>query len=293
MRGDLLITAALAAMLALPTPGEHGVPAQESDLRQELDALKKEFAEVKGTARKEAGQRIYESACLVCHGRNGDGRGPKARALRVPPRDFRQGMYKWRSTVAGALPTDEDLDRTIRRGISGTEMVPFGKIMSRQNRARVIEYIKSFSSRFSDPAQAPKAETIVAMPAQRPFPRSEASIAAGKALYQAKGCLLCHGENGDGRGPAAASLMDAWGNAIRPWDFTLGYYKSGRTELDLYRTVTTGLNGTPMPAFAALTTEEERWQLIDFIVSLGKPRKGFWFALFSEEPTGLIYDEEP
>jgi hypothetical protein len=47
-----------------------------------------------------------------------------------------------------------------------------------------------------------------------------------------------------------------------------------------------------MPAFAALTTEEERWQLIDFIVSLGQLRKGFWFALFSEEPTGLIYDDE-
>src|SRR5215467_9169413 len=41
---------------------------------------------------------------------------------------------------------------------------------------------------------------------------------AGKAVYERK-CLLCHGEKGDGKGPAA-ELLDP-----KPRDFTSGIYK--------------------------------------------------------------------
>jgi cytochrome c oxidase cbb3-type subunit 2 len=205
------------------------------------------------------------------------------------PRDFRQGVFKWRTTASGALPTDEDLDRTIRVGVSGTEMVPFGDVLSRENRAAVIEYIKSFAPKFRDP-EAEEARKPVALPAERAFLPSPDSIAAGKALFAEKGCAACHGENGDGNGPVAAALMDGWGQPLRPWDFTRGYYKSGPSDADLFRTLTTGLNGTPMPPFGPATSEEERWKLVDYLRSLGRQRSGWLYALFVSEPTGVVYD---
>jgi len=39
---------------------------------------------------------------------------------------------------------------------------------------------------------------------------------------------------------------------------------------DVYRTLTTGMDGTPMPTFADALTPEQRWQLVDFILSLGE-----------------------
>ena len=39
--------------------------------------------------------------------------------------DFTKGLYKFRTTNSGELPTDEDLFRTISRGIPGTTMQTF------------------------------------------------------------------------------------------------------------------------------------------------------------------------
>ncbi len=86
--------------------------------------------------------------------------------------------------------------------------------------------------------------------------------------------------------------MDAWGEPIDPWNFSHAFYKSGSTDRDLYRTITTGLNGTPMISYAAATTEEERWQLVDFLRSLGGAHDSFLHYLFVDEPGGRVYDPE-
>jgi len=278
-----------AFLLGTLSGGNPARAAEELGPQNELVRINRELAELSSAARSQAGRTLYQSACEACHGRHGDGRGPKWKALPVAPRDFRQGLFKLRSTPFGALPTDEDLDRVIRQGVSGTDMVPFGKVMSRENRAAVIEYIKSFSPRFRD-AEGKEPRKPVSLPAQRPFPASEASIAAGKALFAEKGCFACHGQQGDGKGPAAGALVDGWGSPIRPWDFTLGYYKSGATDLDLFRTITTGMNGTPMPSFDGATSEEERWKLVDYVRSLGRKRSSWATVLFVSEPTGVVYD---
>src|SRR2546427_11977664 len=80
---------------------------------------------------------------------------------------------------------------------------------------------------------------------------------AGKAVYERK-CLLCHGEKGDGKGPAA-ELLDP-----KPRDFTSGIYKirttatKAPTDQDLFRVVSEGMPGTSMPAWAVLS-EKDRW----------------------------------
>ncbi|MDG2124465.1 MAG: cytochrome c [Verrucomicrobiales bacterium] len=84
--------------------------------------------------------------CVFCHGRRGRGDGPWAKGVEEKPRDFRSGIFKFRSTPAGFLPTDDDLRRTVRTGISGTMMPAFKKLTTTALDA-VIVYIKSLSTR--------------------------------------------------------------------------------------------------------------------------------------------------
>src|SRR5213080_3033593 len=86
---------------------------------------------------------------------------------------------------------------------------------------------------------------------------------AGKAVYERK-CLLCHGEKGDGKGPAA-ELLDP-----KPRDFTSGIYKIRTTagkapsDQDLYRVISDGMPGTSMPSWAVLP-EKDRWNVVAYV----------------------------
>src|SRR5436305_11883050 len=66
---------------------------------------------------------VYNHACAWCHGKDGRGDGPAAfsinKYLSPRPRDFTRGRFKLRSTPSGQLPTDDDLLRTLERGIPG------------------------------------------------------------------------------------------------------------------------------------------------------------------------------
>lgn len=52
---------------------------------------------------------------------------------------------------------------------------------------------------------------------------------------------------------------------MRPADLRQPLARSGPGWVDLYRTITTGLDGTPMMGFAEVTRPEERWELVAFI----------------------------
>ena len=68
---------------------------------------------------------LYRRHCVHCHGITGDGRGPTARFLNPYPRDYRKGIFKFKSTYAAAKPTDDDLRRVLHNGIPGTSMPSF------------------------------------------------------------------------------------------------------------------------------------------------------------------------
>ena len=95
------------------------------------------------------------------------------------------------------------------------------------------------------------------------------SIVAGRAIYERMECAKCHGRSGRGDGPSAAEFKDAWGNAIRPADFTVkGGIRGGDSARDIYRTFMTGINGTPMPSYEGQLSADEAWQLAHFTVWL-------------------------
>lgn len=207
------------------------------------------------------GRQIYLTYCAVCHGERGDGRGPAAARLQIKPRDFTSGLFKFRSTPSGALPLDADLYRTLSQGIHRTSMIPQTHL-SVDDRWAVIQYLKGFSARFvrENPAK----------PVWLPSPPAnlQARWRQGKQLYVDAGCVQCHGASGRGNGPAATELRDDWGHPIQPTDLTLRPFKGGSSPTPLYRTLSTGLNGTPMPSYRDVLSEEELWALVAYVNSL-------------------------
>src|SRR5258706_15412795 len=57
------------------------------------------------------GERVYARRCAVCHGPDGRGNGPAAPSLIPRPRDFKLGLFKYKSTPRGEPPADDDLTR--------------------------------------------------------------------------------------------------------------------------------------------------------------------------------------
>lgn len=269
--------AGLIAVLLMPAAGL----GQDPSIKETVEALQ---ARVDGLARKselERGRSVYLQACSPCHGIRGDGRGPAAADFDPAPRNFRRGVYKFRTTVSGALPLDEDLERTVREGLPGTEMPRWKDVLSDHDIKAVVQYVKSFSPFFEDPRSRPLPKDIVQVPAERPFQPSAESVAAGQLIFIKQDCVKCHGKAGRGDGVEANKLEDDWKVPIRPADLTLRHFKNGKGDRDIFRVFTTGLNGTPMPAFDDLT-EEQRWQLVDFIKSL--EQRGLFYWLFRENP---------
>lgn len=208
------------------------------------------------------GKALYQRYCVFCHGPYGDGRGESAPYLDPKPRDFTKAAYKCRSTPSGSLPLDSDLYDTISRGIHASGM-PSWKPLLKQERADLVAYIKTFSSAF----QEEKPGAPVEIP-QEPASSPE-SIARGAQLFQSMNCWSCHGKDGRGYGPSASTLTDSNGSPIKPFDFTSGSrFKCGDSDRDMFRDLTTGLDGTPMPSFASAMTTEQRWDVVHYIRSL-------------------------
>ena len=85
-------------------------------------------------------------------------------------------------------------------------------------------------------------------------------VAKGKQAYLAN-CMVCHGAEGRGDGPAATALNP------KPRDFTSGVWKQGGSPAQVFKTVSDGMSGTPMPPFSSLSLEE-RWGLVHFVRGL-------------------------
>ena len=210
---------------------------------QKIELLEKEIKKQGLREAVNAGEKIYKISCLPCHGENGDSETEAAEYLDPKPRAFTLGEYKFRSTPSGSLPTDQNLFRTISIGVSGTSMPAWEKFLSEQERQNLVQYIKTFSTRFE---QWPPDEEIL-IPEE--IASTPGTIGQGERIYQIMECWACHGNSGKGDGPSASNLKDDWENPIKAYDFTMGNYKGGSTEQDIYRTFNTGLSGTPMPSY--------------------------------------------
>jgi putative copper resistance protein D len=91
-------------------------------------------------------------------------------------------------------------------------------------------------------------------------PYHAASIVSGAALYR-ESCASCHGAHGAGDGPAGRSLP-------RPPADLRAHHTAQHTAGDLFWWLTNGIPAAGMPGFGAELSEEQRWDLINFVRAL-------------------------
>ncbi|MBI4124591.1 MAG: c-type cytochrome [Deltaproteobacteria bacterium] len=206
------------------------------------------------------GKYLYEMHCASCHGVKGDGKGAVAQYLWPKPRDFTAGIFKFRTT-RGPIPSDHDLLQTMIKGVPGSSM-PGWEMLAKEEWQAILSHVKSFNPRLAQ-QKAPRSVDIPEEPKA-----TDASIQAGKVLFEKAGCVACHGPQGKGDGPGAMVLKDVWGDRIAPRDLTRGPLKWGNTANDIYRTLMLGIPGTPMPNYEHTFTREQIWSLVHFIQSI-------------------------
>jgi mono/diheme cytochrome c family protein len=100
---------------------------------------------------------------------------------------------------------------------------------------------------------------------QNPVPPTDDSITAGMMSYSTH-CQSCHGERGDGKGERAEKL------SIAPSDFTDAHAMGELTDGELFWKISHGRR--PMPGFQNKLTEQERWELVEYIRTLSQKPAG-------------------
>jgi mono/diheme cytochrome c family protein len=205
------------------------------------------------------GEQLYRTHCIHCHGITGNGNGPTAVYLDPRPRDYRRGIFKWKSTgtrtssQAQAKPTRDDLKRIITEGASGTSMPPFS-LLPENEIDDLVSYVIFLSKRgnlerrllldYEETKEVPDADTVaqyleeinaewseaaqtlivpqVDMPRYAAgSPEYDAALKRGKALFLSNEtkCYQCHGM--DGKADPAQIAADQRKNLINDWGYDL------------------------------------------------------------------------
>ena len=251
------------------------------------------------------GHEVYTKQCAGCHGTTGDGKGPAGAYLNPPPRDYRNGVFKFASTPRGSKPRREDLRRILKYGAKGTSMPAF-RFLSDEETEAVIDYVQVLSARgqleidlireaideldegddfdpetVAEAVQAisdswDRAESEIVRPVTVNPPRTPETIQQGAVAFAELYCVKCHGPNA--RGSKSADVgQDIWGRTAYPANLAMGMLHGGRRPIDIYRRIYSGINGTPMPSSkdpntAIGETPEQRsdriWQLVHFITAV-------------------------
>lgn len=96
---------------------------------------------------------------------------------------------------------------------------------------------------------------------KNPFAGNIAATAEGKDIYKQM-CVLCHGVTGNGNGEAGLSME------IKPANFLALKEIQKETDGEIFWKITVGK--PPMSSYDELLTEDQRWQLVNYIRELNK-----------------------
>jgi len=242
-------------------------------------------------ASKACGLQLFQQHCSDCHGKNGDGNGLAAKFVYPKPRNFRAGKFRLVTTLNG-VPTLDDLEAVLIRGMPGSSMPPWPHLSASDLRLLVETVLEFRREGIRDVERALAKDAgdevneqelaeivrdlttpgeLVAVP-DLGQPDAE-TIARGRALYRIVGCAGCHGN--EGRGDGQDKMVDEEGLPTRPRDLTKGYFKGSSDPATVYRRFLAGMPGSPMPAFRQNTPAQVA-DLTHFVLSLSdeKTRAG-------------------
>lgn len=216
------------------------------------------------------GEKLYQKQCAACHGPQGAADGKAAYLLYPKPRDFTRDKFRLISTTT-MTATDEDLFKTITRGMPGSAMPPW-EHLSESDRWALVYYVRYLSEKGTHEEKIERIvnkkidpSTFVNVPVEPPV--TQEALKRGQEIFLAS-CAGCHGPQGKGDGKQ--EMKDNLGYPVRPRDLTAGIFKGAGTSDELYKRMVAGIPGSPMPSYTGTFTEEQIWQLIHFTQSLAK-----------------------
>ena len=262
--------ATIAAVMeaSFGTPDEPRVPAGIDDSLVELSNLTR-AAGPQWSDQAGVHFGLYREHCATCHGVEGGGAGPAAALLNPYPRDFRAGVFKFKSTGRADKPTHADLVTLLRRGIPGTAMPSFSQV-SDDDLTAIIQYVRYLAIRGETERQlidrvmseeltavalSASASEIVSEVAQewldaearvvpvpeKPSPEGDNAwwdrpelIEQGRELFHGPlaNCASCHGNGGDGN--VTTLDFDDW---TKEYTTKLGISPSDRAAVKQMRSV--------------------------------------------------------
>ena len=296
---------------------------------------------------------LFREHCVVCHALEGSGLGAASVFQNPYPRDFRHGVFKWKSTERGKKPTRDDIRQILVNGIPGTAMPSFA-LVDPEDVDALVDYVIFLSTRgeverrviaaaideldygetspedgweldsrnegeggevVHDVLERVHADWAKTQDHEVPVPSFSdltgkalaASIARGKEVFHGKvaNCAGCHGPSGDGSLPtldyddwtkeyttrigltpdddeALRPFRDAGAlkpRRIMPRKLQGGVFHGGGDAASLFRRITQGIAGTPMPAVEVVSepngkglTVEEIWDLVRYVQHLSTSR---------------------
>ena len=128
------------------TPEEPKLPAVLAEDEDYADIVSMDNLHRASGAAGTEGRGLYATHCAKCHAVTGSGRGEIA-AIQTPyPRDYRPGMFKFKTTPRGVKPTKSDLAKLLRHGIGGTAMNPIPELTESDIDA-LVDYVIYLSMR--------------------------------------------------------------------------------------------------------------------------------------------------
>jgi mono/diheme cytochrome c family protein len=206
-----------------------------------------------GAAADPVAKRLYMALCQRCHAAAGDGFGPIQPNLAGFPRAFAGNAGFFRRAA------DERLVGSIEKGIPGTPMPPYGRLLDQESRERLLDLL--FEA-FIGTARHDKAELppLPAPPAAAPPP------AKTDTLFDSL-CLRCHGVAGTGTGPEHLRHLP------RPRNLTNRSYFAALDDERIARAVAYGVPGTAMPAFRKQLKSEELWAMVKKVRKFSEERE--------------------
>lgn len=229
------------------------------------------------------GKQTYTEYCMPCHGVDGDGKGVASKGMKVPPRDFTKGIFKFGHVLSGELPQDGDIFELLEKGLNGTAMLPWDLTPDQAN--SVVQYIKTFAPEVWEGKDKEVGKHVELIKDPYGLAHKSAAIAKGKEIYHGEAnCQSCHrayvgvGELGkildeDPREIDMTSYVQKpqeteWGFQNIPPDFTWDTVRSARSVDDLAHRIAAGIGGTSMPAWKDTITDDQIWAVSYYVKDL-------------------------
>ncbi len=214
------------------------------------------------------GRSVFSKTCSVCHGESGNASSWAQKSLNPPPFDFTSYQAKKLSK--------RHMVNTVTYGVDRTAMMGFAIQLSQEEIVAVVDFIRQefifpnlvVQDRIDDHSSHPgldiehdvvvddiKTSSYMSLPFNGGLVGNHLN---GQKLYD-ENCLACHGKEGMGDGPRAYFIFP------RPQDLNSKRAQAELNRPHLYTGISAGIEGTVMPAWSKVLTEQEIADIAEYV----------------------------